>query len=64
HILDIQNNKWTGYKKPYISKTLKQILYLPKEEPSLIEIENTVEKLKESINSERTRIEEAIKELK
>ncbi|CAG8714838.1 13709_t:CDS:2, partial [Cetraspora pellucida] len=51
HVIDIvQNNNWSGYKKPYISKNLKEVLQLPEEQPSLIEIEETVKKLKESID--------------
>ncbi|RIB25343.1 hypothetical protein C2G38_2138817 [Gigaspora rosea] len=28
HINDIQNNKWVGFKKPFIPKALKEILLL------------------------------------
>ncbi|CAG8576832.1 21450_t:CDS:2 [Cetraspora pellucida] len=50
HVIDIvQNNNWSGYKKPYISKNLKEVLQLPEEEPSNTEIAADIRKLKESI---------------
>ncbi|CAG8585872.1 4520_t:CDS:2 [Racocetra fulgida] len=51
YVIDItQNNKWSGYKKPYISKNLTEVLLLPEEQPPLTQIkENIIEELKESI---------------
>ncbi|CAG8521399.1 25607_t:CDS:2, partial [Racocetra persica] len=54
HIIDIQNNKWSGYKKPFFSKALNEVLSLPEEEPTLTEVEKSIEK----------KIEKTIKELK
>ncbi|CAG8615972.1 6439_t:CDS:2, partial [Dentiscutata erythropus] len=44
-----QKDKWTGYKKPYISKNLNEVLLLPEEEPSLKDIEDAIEDLKNKI---------------
>ncbi|CAG8559130.1 5753_t:CDS:2, partial [Dentiscutata heterogama] len=38
-------DKWTGYKKPYISKALNEVLLLPEEQPSLKNIEGAVKEL-------------------
>ncbi|CAG8653051.1 18161_t:CDS:2 [Gigaspora rosea] len=54
HIIGIQE-KWTGYKKPFISKALREVLLLPKEEPSLKQIERTINDLKESIENMKTK---------
>ncbi|CAG8527052.1 1173_t:CDS:2 [Racocetra fulgida] len=43
-----------SYKKPSISKNLKEVLSLPEEEPSLTDVEDTIQK----------QIEKTIKELK
>ncbi|CAG8744676.1 14632_t:CDS:1, partial [Dentiscutata heterogama] len=45
HIMDIEKDKWLGYKKPYISKTLNEVLLLPEEQPSLKHVEGTVKDL-------------------
>ncbi|CAG8497070.1 21610_t:CDS:2 [Dentiscutata erythropus] len=42
HVIFTQKDKWTGFKKPFISKNLNEILLLP-EEPSLKEIEYNIE---------------------
>ncbi|CAG8690523.1 12830_t:CDS:1, partial [Dentiscutata heterogama] len=34
HIRNIQNGEWSGYREPYMSKALKEILRLPEEQPS------------------------------
>ncbi|CAG8639621.1 25318_t:CDS:2 [Dentiscutata erythropus] len=49
HIMDIQKDKWAGYKKPYISKNLNEVLLLPDEEPSLEEVENDIKDLKNKL---------------
>ncbi|CAG8761810.1 7211_t:CDS:2, partial [Racocetra fulgida] len=61
-----------GYKKPYISNNLKDVLLLPEAQSSLTQIEDAIRELKElersnSIRIENTireRIDDAIKELK
>ncbi|CAG8531777.1 9678_t:CDS:2 [Cetraspora pellucida] len=61
HVIDIvQNNNWSGYKKPYVSKNLNEVLLLPEEEPSLTDIECAIKKTETSLK----RIEKTIKELK
>ncbi|CAG8544579.1 1976_t:CDS:2 [Cetraspora pellucida] len=61
HVIDtIQNNNPSDYKKPYISKNIKEVLQLPEEEPSLTEIRLNIEDLKNFEN----RIVRQIKELK
>ncbi|CAG8607899.1 4323_t:CDS:2 [Cetraspora pellucida] len=50
----------TGYKKPYISKALQDILALPEEEPSNTEIASNIKDLKNSMKGLR----ESIKELR
>ncbi|CAG8664253.1 5936_t:CDS:1, partial [Gigaspora rosea] len=47
HIIDIQSEKLSGYKKIFISKNLMEVLQLPEEEPSLIQIEKKIEKNEE-----------------
>ncbi|KAF0541193.1 transient receptor potential cation channel subfamily a member 1-like [Gigaspora margarita] len=42
HTLYTQKDKWTGYKKPYISKALHEVLHLPEEPPSLKKIEEAI----------------------
>ncbi|CAG8843775.1 8827_t:CDS:1, partial [Racocetra persica] len=73
HIIDIQHDKWSGYKKPYNSKNLKDVLLLPEEDPSLTQIkEEIICELKDSIikgsakpkEPSLTRINETIQELK
>ncbi|CAG8652774.1 17908_t:CDS:2, partial [Racocetra persica] len=72
HIIDIENNKWAGYKKPYISKNLKEVLLLPEEQPTLAQINEAIKGLKKSIKElkESTKepslrqIKEDIKDLK
>ncbi|CAG8680250.1 4834_t:CDS:2, partial [Scutellospora calospora] len=43
----IQKN-WKGYKKPYFSDNLKEVLLLPVEQPDLILIEEKIAILKKS----------------
>ncbi|CAG8472861.1 8806_t:CDS:2 [Gigaspora rosea] len=45
HIRDIQNGKWSGYKRPYISEALIKALSLPEEQPSLKKIEDIIKEL-------------------
>ncbi|KAF0511001.1 transient receptor potential cation channel subfamily a member 1-like [Gigaspora margarita] len=49
HVMDIQKDKWAGYKKPFISKALNEVLLLPDEQPSLKKLEDDLKELKESI---------------
>ncbi|CAG8450856.1 13218_t:CDS:2 [Dentiscutata heterogama] len=49
-------DKWTGYKKPYISSNLREVLHLPEEEPTLKQIEGAIKDL--------SKIQSEIKELK
>ncbi|CAG8576815.1 21449_t:CDS:2 [Cetraspora pellucida] len=60
HIIDIENNKWLGYKKPYISNNLKEVILIPEEQPSLTQIEESIRELKNSIKE----LKESTKELK
>ncbi|CAG8529156.1 3864_t:CDS:2 [Cetraspora pellucida] len=60
-IIDIiQNKNWSGYKKPYVSKNLNEVLLLPEEEPSLTNIEDAIKRTESSLK----RIEKSIKDLK
>ncbi|RIB28348.1 hypothetical protein C2G38_2028597 [Gigaspora rosea] len=67
HIMDILKDNWSGYKKPYISKTLNEVLHLPEEPPSLKEIVGIV---KDTLKNFEKKIEDLpvlkqdIKELK
>ncbi|CAG8727040.1 6324_t:CDS:1, partial [Racocetra fulgida] len=50
HLVEIiQHNKWSGYKKPYISKNLNDVLLLPEEQPPLTQIKEDIKELKDSI---------------
>ncbi|CAG8806569.1 7752_t:CDS:1, partial [Gigaspora rosea] len=44
HIIDIQNNKLSSYRKIFNSKNLKEVLQLPEEEPSLMQAEKKIAK--------------------
>ncbi|CAG8775835.1 9881_t:CDS:1, partial [Gigaspora rosea] len=44
HVIDIQKDKWSGYKKPYISKALNEVLHLPEEPPSIKDIKKEIVK--------------------
>ncbi|CAG8615953.1 6438_t:CDS:2 [Dentiscutata erythropus] len=65
-------DKWLGYKKPYISKALSEILLLPEEQPSFKHIEGTMKDLPTLKQIEKTvedlsifrQIEKDINELK
>ncbi|CAG8620824.1 21278_t:CDS:2 [Gigaspora rosea] len=48
HIMGIQD-KWTGYKKPYISKALNEILHLPEEPLIYNRIERFEDKIEKKI---------------
>ncbi|CAG8434906.1 7160_t:CDS:2 [Scutellospora calospora] len=48
YVIDIQKN-WKGYKKPYFSKNLTDVLLLPKEQPDLAQIDDQMKKQAESI---------------
>ncbi|CAG8827663.1 9026_t:CDS:2, partial [Racocetra persica] len=60
HVVKIINHDWSGYKKPYISNNLNEVLLLPEKQPSLIRIADAIKELK---LSERD-IQKDIKELK
>ncbi|KAF0541196.1 transient receptor potential cation channel subfamily a member 1-like [Gigaspora margarita] len=45
HVIYTQKDKWTGYKKPYISNNLNEVLLLPEEQPSFKQIEGTIKDL-------------------
>ncbi|KAF0333071.1 transient receptor potential cation channel subfamily a member 1-like [Gigaspora margarita] len=49
HVMDIQKDKWLGYRKPYISKNLYNVLHLPDEPPSLEQVVIDIKNLKESM---------------
>ncbi|CAG8684412.1 17203_t:CDS:1, partial [Gigaspora rosea] len=49
HVMDIQKDKWLGYRKPFISKNLNDVLHLPKEPPSLEQVAIDIKDLKESM---------------
>ncbi|CAG8733351.1 5883_t:CDS:2, partial [Gigaspora rosea] len=65
HIIDIQNDKLSGYKKLFISKKLKEVLQLPEEEPSLKQIEKKIEKNEEKLKELYIlqKIEKTVKDL-
>ncbi|CAG8830499.1 22298_t:CDS:1, partial [Racocetra persica] len=61
YVIDItQNNIWSGYKEPYITKNLNEVLQLPEKQPSLIRIKEIIKDLEVS----RRDIQKEIKELK
>ncbi|CAG8757754.1 9254_t:CDS:1, partial [Racocetra fulgida] len=66
HIIDIQNNRWSGYEEPFISKALNEILRLPGEPPSFKQIKKDIEDLRIRIEDLPTlrQIEEVITNLK
>ncbi|CAG8517174.1 5403_t:CDS:1, partial [Gigaspora rosea] len=53
--MDIQKDKWLGYRKPFVSENLNDVLHLPEEPPSLkhvvIDIRNLKESMKESVKT-------------
>ncbi|RIB30784.1 hypothetical protein C2G38_2136209 [Gigaspora rosea] len=55
HVMDIQKDKWLGYRKPFVSENLNDVLHLPEEPPSLkhvvIDIRNLKESMKESVKT-------------
>ncbi|KAF0536923.1 transient receptor potential cation channel subfamily a member 1-like [Gigaspora margarita] len=66
HIMGIQA-KWTGYKKPYISKALNEILHLPEEPPSLSLIYSRIGRFEDNIEKmiqDLSILKQDIKELK
>ncbi|RIB00606.1 hypothetical protein C2G38_1146124 [Gigaspora rosea] len=64
HTLYTQKDKWTGYKKPYISKALNEVLHLPEEPPSLKKIEEAIKEQKEIIDGfKKTILKEIQKEI-
>ncbi|KAF0452879.1 hypothetical protein F8M41_001860 [Gigaspora margarita] len=56
-------DKWSGHRKPYISQNLNEILLLPKEQPSLLDIEETLKNIETKIE-ELPVLKQDIKELK
>ncbi|CAG8541407.1 5694_t:CDS:2 [Dentiscutata heterogama] len=44
-IMDIQNGKWLGFKKPFFSRNLKKVLSLHDEQPSHEQIEEAIKNL-------------------
>ncbi|KAF0541197.1 transient receptor potential cation channel subfamily a member 1-like [Gigaspora margarita] len=65
HVMDIQKDKWLGYKKPYISNNLNEVLHLPEEQPSLKQIETKIADTNEKVEKVREfrNLKEIIKEL-
>ncbi|RIB11420.1 hypothetical protein C2G38_2203476 [Gigaspora rosea] len=45
HVMYTLKDKWTGYKKPYISNNLNEALLLPEEQPSSKHIQGTIKDL-------------------
>ncbi|CAG8714843.1 13710_t:CDS:1, partial [Cetraspora pellucida] len=65
HIIDIENNKWLGYKKAYISNNLKDKESISEPKNSIKELKESTKELKESTNEPSLiLIEKDIKELK
>ncbi|RIB11417.1 hypothetical protein C2G38_2042690 [Gigaspora rosea] len=66
HVMDILKDKWAGYKKPFISKNLNEVLLLPDEQPSLKQIESKItDKTEDKFREQRIlkEIEKIIKEM-
>ncbi|CAG8602853.1 22805_t:CDS:1, partial [Gigaspora rosea] len=65
YVMYTQQNKWTGYKKPYISKNLNEVLLLPEEDLTLKHIEGTIKGLPHKELGKGVReIKEGIKDIK
>ncbi|CAG8576929.1 2175_t:CDS:2 [Gigaspora rosea] len=56
NVANTLTDKWSGHRKPYISQNLNEILLLPKEQPSLLDIKDTIQ-------CEFRKIEKKIEEL-
>ncbi|RIB11421.1 hypothetical protein C2G38_2250159 [Gigaspora rosea] len=64
HVMYTKKDKWTGYKKPYISKNLNEVLLLPEELKKIEEkIEGKIENIEMKLVSELRPLKEKFKEL-